>query len=99
MISKSNSLALHGSSLRGTITASYDTLVKTFGEPTPVIGEDKMQVIWEMQFPDGTLIAIYDWKYDGQPVETITCWNVGGFSRQALWSVWEALDGQQQVAA
>ena len=61
---------LFGTSLRGKIMTTYDTLVKIFGEPNIPAG-DKTWNEWGVQFEYGDAedddneianVAIYDWK-------------------------------------
>jgi len=69
-------------SYRGTLTnTSYETLIQSFGLPTytcEVGGADKVQVEWQIQFDDGAVATIYDWKQVGTSPRMITEWNVGG---------------------
>jgi len=57
---------LDGTSQKGKITASYGDLVKTFGKPTLALGPEdvgeKLTVEWWVQFPDGTLAFVSDFK-------------------------------------
>jgi len=66
----------------GEILISYPILVKVFGEPKNV--REKTSCIWDIEFDDGTVASIYDWKpsKDATP-ETTTLWNIGGFNRKA----------------
>ena len=87
------------SHLQGYITASYDRLVELFGEPTEADGY-KVDAEWVVEFPDGTIAKIYNWKngrnycgHEGDPVELITDWNVGGYNKQAVRLVEDVLEG------
>lgn len=77
----------------GTITISYDKLVKKFGKPIRIDDEDESwRVEWQVRFdlvdtslePDPdvidemVVITIYDWNQQDTPVEEVTEWNVGG---------------------
>jgi hypothetical protein len=78
-----------GTCLQGTINASYDRLVETFGEPvrfTPEQTDGKVQVEWAMKFTDGTLATIYDWKEE-KTASAVTEWHVGGHTEHALYNV------------
>jgi len=75
----------NGTSLRGYIQASYDQLVQVFGEPD--IGpddrnQDKVTCVWELQFGDGTVATIYDWKEGETPMGTYR-WHIGGRNTNA----------------
>jgi hypothetical protein len=73
------------------ISATYEELVRTFGEPGCGDGY-KTRVEWDIQFADGTLASVYDWKSPEDEVEDVEDWNVGGFSVMAVRSVEAALD-------
>ena len=86
-----------GTSLVGEITAPFSKLVKAFGEPTESDGY-KSDAEWEVEFEDGTVATIYNWKngknYNGSsgtPTEKITNWRIGGFSSNAKYKVLEVL--------
>jgi len=75
---------INGTSLKGKIYCSYYTLVSLFGQPT-VGDEYKTDAQWEVEFDDGTVASIYNWKNgknycgaDGLDVQDINEWNVGG---------------------
>lgn len=87
------------SCLQGYITADYERLVELFGEPT-VGDEYKVDAVWIVEFEDGTVATMYNWKngrnylgHEGDPVEVITRWNVGGFNKRAVRLVEDVLDG------
>lgn len=87
------------SCLQGYLTTSYDRLVEMFGEPT-VGDEYKVDAEWIVEFEDGTIATIYNWKngrnylgHEGDPVEVITRWNIGGYERRAVHLVEDAVDG------
>jgi hypothetical protein len=83
--------AFVSTSLQGYITASYEDLVKVFGEPqydTPS-GDGKVDVEWEMNILDEDHNAIrpftiYNWKdYDAGRTARSTPnyrWHIGGTS-------------------
>lgn len=73
---------LSGTHLQGYVTASYDELVALFGEPEEGDG-DKTQAEWDLEFWDGTVAAIYDWKSSVRP-EFETTWNIGGHNYNAV---------------
>lgn len=76
-------------SLQGYVKATYDEIVKVFGEPTYMqpSGDGKVDTEWEI-VEDDTTVTIYDWKeYDfgttsrsGKPYR----WHIGGSNRQAV---------------
>ena len=90
----STSVNIHMTHLQGSIVATRREIEAVFGAPT-VEGEfDKTTTEWRLQFDDGTVATIYDWKrYDlGAPAmdERIT-WNIGGHAAQAYFRVADAM--------
>ena len=75
------------SSLRGHIQTTLANLIDVFGEPIRFGEGDKVTVQWEVQFDNGIVATIYDWKrYElGTPAmnERID-WNIGGDSFRAV---------------
>ena len=88
---------VNGTSLRGYITASRKKLIDIFGEPCffePSTNSfDKVQIEWCLQFGDGTIATIYDWKqYGNIPSEDeVVQWNIGGRSMDAMDQIKDAL--------
>ena len=82
----------NGTCLQGYIQASYTTIVKTFGPPH---GGDGYKVDWEwdIEFPDGTVATIYNWKNGpnygsySTSFNDITDWHVGGNEVAAVTNV------------
>ena len=73
-----------GTHLQGYINADYSTLKKLFGKPIQGDGY-KTDAEWEIQFEDGSVATIYNWKNgrnycgkEGTPKTKITTWNIGG---------------------
>lgn len=73
-----------GTFLIAEIKTSYSKLVSLFGEPT-VGDEYKIDAEWEIEFEDGTVATIYNWKdgknycgSDGLNVQNIKDWHIGG---------------------
>ena len=88
-VNKSN-IEVSGTYLQGHITATYDELVKAFGEPEE--GCDKVMAEWNIKFADGTIATIYDWKnYHLKTAESVTDWHVGGFTGLSVVLVDEVL--------
>ena len=87
-----------GTSLQGYIYATYADLVAAFGEPHTNGDGYKVDAEWILQFADGTIATIYNYKDgknymgdDGEAVESITDWHVGGTSDRARHRVADAL--------
>ena len=82
---------LDDSSYKGVIEdVSYSILVEIFGQPVNDSFDGKTQANWYLEI-NGEKLSIYDWKYYGRPVETITRWNVGGYFSTAVDKVKQAL--------
>lgn len=98
---------INGSSLRGHLDVSYDTLVAVFGEPHSDGDAYKVQAEWELEFEDGTVATIYDYKQgdayngpgQGTPPERVTDWHVGGFNADAFRYVKDALQNYRPTKA
>lgn len=76
-------------SLQGEIQTTYAQLEEMFGEPTDGDGY-KIDAEWEIQFEDGTVVTIYNYKdgvnYNGASglhKTQITNWHIGGHSSKA----------------
>ena len=78
----SSKVSINGTCLQGYIETTYDELVSVFGEPTTLKG-DKVTVEWKIQFSDGTVASIYDWKLSETPKEYYP-WHIGGCTRNAV---------------
>lgn len=82
------------SSFQGNITTDYSVLKKLFG--VPGIGDDyKVSAEWDIEFEDGVIATIYDYKtskkYCGNKTGVNKTnnkyWHVGGFDKKALYHV------------
>lgn len=96
---------INGTSLQGEVEASYAELCSLFGSHHDGDGY-KVDAEWYVQFDDGTIATIYNWKngknYEGEnglPLEQIDSWHVGGNSTQAETNVQIALDLHRERAA
>jgi len=85
-----DNLCVGGTSLQGYVQATYDQLVQVFGKPHygPDAQEDKTTCEWQMEFSDGTVATIYDWKHSSTPYGLYQ-WHIGGYDEQALFNVHE----------
>lgn len=74
---------LAGSSYKGEITTTYAKLVELFGEPSKNSGDGKTDVNWKVEFENGEVANIYNYKngvkYGNPNIETITEWTIGGY--------------------
>lgn len=93
---------VNGSSLKGYVECSYDLLVDVFGESNFGGDEYKVQKEWVIEFKDGTVATIYDYKqgdcYNGEGNGThytkVTTWHIGGFSPKAVDYVTDLIDSK-----
>ena len=95
-VTKVGSSKVSGTYLVGYVTTTYGKLVATFGEPSLFGGiEDKVQTEWVLEFADGTVATIYDWKtYRESPTTLPYKWHIGGRSDKAVTLVTTALSGR-----
>ena len=89
-----------GTFLQGYLRASFEQLVRAFGEPHDPNGDNyKTDVEWAFEFADGTIATLYNWKNgknylgeaEGLELNDIYTWNVGGFNEKALTKLKERL--------
>ena len=75
---------VNGTSLKGYVLTTYDNLVEIFGEPTFLGSEDgKTTAEWIIEFEDGLVATIYDWKMGETPMDLYE-WHVGGNSVEVV---------------
>lgn len=71
-----------GTSYKGELITTYGKLVELFGEPRKASGDGKVDAEWQIEFEDGVVASIYNWKngvkYGNPNIESITEWNIGG---------------------
>ena len=79
---------VNGSSYKGEITTTYAKLVELFGEPSKNSGDGKVDVNWKIEFENGTVANIYNWKngvkYGNSDIESITEWTIGGYKSECV---------------
>lgn len=79
---------LSGTSYKGEITTTYNRLVELFGEPSRSSGDGKMDVKWDVEFENGIVGSIYNYKngvrYGNPNIESITEWNIGGHKSECV---------------
>ena len=83
---------IDGTSLKGHITVTYNSLVKVFGQPDS-FGGDKTTVEWRLLFANGTVATIYDWKEITSPKDHPDDkyeWHIGGKNIDAMQQVVDA---------
>lgn len=79
---------INGTHLQGYIKTTYNQLVEVFGEPQE--GFDKSTAEWSIQFSDGTIATLYDYKEHSTPYYPYD-WHIGGHNSRAALLVAEAL--------
>ena len=79
------SIDLRGTCFQGDLYASYEQIVSKIGPPHTGYDGYKTDAEWSIEFEDGTVATIYNWKdgknyrgEDGLEVEEITEWHIGG---------------------
>ena len=72
-----------GTFLVGYLLATYEDLVKKFGEPHELNG-DKTLAEWSFISDDGVQFTIYDYKNYGNKKENIIEWHIGGKGTEAI---------------
>ena len=96
-----------GSSLKGHVVASYNTMVEVFGEPNMPFS-DKVWNEWSIRFtvPDDddldseeVYVTIYDWKetHPNQSKSGDYRWHIGSKSSEAAWLVQDLLDSPETM--
>lgn len=88
---------VNATSLVGYIHTTFAKLRATFGEPMEGDGY-KTDAEWHVQFDDGSVAAIYNWKNgkaylgdEGDSVLDIKSWNIGGRDKRVVELVGKAL--------
>jgi predicted dehydrogenase len=75
--------SVNGTSLKGYLETTYDRLVELFGEPKKGSADGKTTCEWLLEFEDGTVATIHDWKVESTP-KNLYNWSVGGHSYKVL---------------
>lgn len=78
--------SMNGTHLRGSIKASRRILEQVFGKPyeydeTDFMSDGKTTTEWIIEFDDGEIATIYDWKrYEQGPpaLDEFITWHIGG---------------------
>lgn len=71
-----NRSQLNGTTLCGYVETTYDNIVEHLGEPIRTNG-DKTNAEWAVEFEDGFVASIYDWKLNNCP-KGLYRWHIGG---------------------
>jgi hypothetical protein len=81
---------VNGTSLQGYVSTTFDKLKELLGPAGEGSADGKTNVEWTLEFVDGTVATIYDWKMSNIPTETYD-WHIGGKSKKAVEYIQEAL--------
>lgn len=88
----------NGTCLQGCIDISYGDITEVLGGHQEGDG-DKVDAEWILEFEDGTVATIYNWKdgknylgAEGLDVEEIRDWHIGGKSKDVVAYVYEIFD-------
>lgn len=73
---------VNGTHRQGYLKITYQELIDVLGDPHGENG-DKTQAEWELQFEDGTVATLYDYK-ELFRVERVTDWHIGGHDQKAV---------------
>jgi hypothetical protein len=79
---------VNGTSYKGEIKTTYKKLVDVFGEPGEGSADGKTDVNWKIEFDNGEVANIYNWKngirYGNTNIESINEWNIGGYKSSVV---------------
>lgn len=73
----------HGVMLQGGIQATRAQMVKAFGAPRQGVNS-RVVNDWKLQFADGTVAYLYDWKSEPFPDDEPYNWRIGGVTHRAV---------------
>jgi hypothetical protein len=91
---KTGNFNVMGTSRQGELDGYYKKdIEEVFGTPSWDHGsaDDKVQLEWNIEFPDGTIATIYDYKQYGVDPEDIDYWSIGGRGPLAEYYVKKAM--------
>lgn len=80
--------SISGTCFMGRIEATEAQLLRTFGPPDELNG-DKTTMEWDLEFDNGVIATIYDYRGDR--------WHVGGFDPAAVDMVKESLSVTEKL--
>ena len=75
----------NGTSYKGEVETYYHKLLEVFGKPTVTSTNvwDKVTCEWVIQFEDGLIATVYDWKVGETPMDLYD-WHIGGTSSEVV---------------
>lgn len=87
--------AVNGSFRVGQVEATYGKLVEVFGEPEPSV-DWRTNAEWVLQFDDGEVASIYDYRKYHSELKDIQEWNIGGTSPNVVERIHQLLGTREQ---
>ena len=90
IIEKNGSGKANGTSFQGTVSTTLENLINHLGEPLEGSWDGKTTAQWVLEFEDGGIVTIYDWKM-GKTPKDIYDWHIGGKSKDVVDRLQEAL--------
>ena len=90
---------INGTHHVGSISETFENLLKVFGTPMGASDDGKVDVEWNIMFNDGIVATIYNWKngpaslgLNGiNPVDLID-WHIGGKTISAVYDIEAVLE-------
>ena len=80
-----------GTGFQGDLHVDYLKIVDVFGDPHwGPSADEKIQVEWILEWDDGTIATIHDWRTK-EPPEKVKDWSIGGSSKKAFYYVTAAV--------
>lgn len=78
----------HGSHYLAVISPTFAQLKEAFGDPCMFVGspadDGKVRCEWILEWDDGSISTIYDWKMHHVSIESLTDWHIGGFDMKVV---------------
>jgi len=79
-----NHVNINNTSYMGLVWTTYDHISSVLGFPTRKDdGDDKVTCEWDIEFEDGSVATIYDWKTDRTP-KGLYDWHIGGHEKEIV---------------
>ncbi len=90
------STSVEGTSLMGHVTTTHSKLVELFGEPKGGSADGKTTCEWVLEFENGVVGTIHDWKTESTPKELYD-WCIGGYSYKILLLLQEVMNTETRI--
>ncbi len=108
-----NKADANGTHLQDYLYVDYKSIVARYGQPISVVDGYKIDAEWIIEWEDGLVGTIYNWKNgknylgkDGIPLVKINEWNIGGKNkivvrriRDDIINAWPVFDEIRQEAS